>query len=276
MAWNNEFRACPHWSLSFSCNNTCIHEHLTVSSAIDWTGEMNLLIRNGHNGTHAEDDDDRDGASGARVGLQPYSDAFMREFELDLAPIDHARIAAATTEILEAVGEDPNRDGLRRTPIRIAQMYDELLSGYHTDPAALINGAMFDVDYSDMVIVRDINFASLCEHHMLPFLGHAHVAYIPNGKVIGLSKLPRIVDMFARRLQVQERMTHQIADFLDQVLHPLGVAVVLEGEHMCAMIRGVKKCDSSMTTSAVLGEFAENGNTRAEFMAHIARPATHW
>jgi GTP cyclohydrolase I len=198
-------------------------------------------------------------------------DAFRRAFELDLPPVDYAKIEAATRQVLEAVGEDPNRDGLLKTPNRVARMYDELLKGYRTDPAKLLNNALFDVDYHDMVIVRDIEFNSLCEHHMLPFYGHAHVAYIPNKRVVGLSKIPRVVDMFAHRLQVQERMTRQIADFLNEVLQPEGVAVVLEGVHMCAMIRGVKKRDSSMTTSAMLGVFADNQVTRNEFMAHINR-----
>lgn len=202
------------------------------------------------------------------------SDEFRREFELDFEPVDHERIENATTEILTAVGEDPGREGLLKTPGRVARMYDELLSGYRTDPQKLINDALFTVDYSDMVIVRDIEFSSLCEHHMLPFIGHAHVAYIPKGKVVGLSKIPRVVDMFARRLQVQERMTRQIADFLNEVLEPAGVAVVVEGIHMCAMMRGVKKADSSMTTSAMLGVFAENATTRGEFMGHLARPRT--
>jgi len=199
---------------------------------------------------------------------------FLRAFELDLPPVDHSRIEAATNAIIEAVGEDPTREGLLKTPQRVARAYDELLGGYRINPTKLLNGALFSVDYTDMVIVRDIEFASLCEHHMLPFYGHAHVAYIPNGKVIGLSKIPRVVDMFARRLQVQERMTHQIADFLQQVLDPCGVAVVLEGVHMCAMIRGVKKMDSSMTTSAMLGVFANNPTTRGEFMSHLNRPMT--
>ena len=151
-------------------------------------------------------------------------------------------------------------------------MYDELLSGYRTDPAKLINGALFDVDYNDMVIVRDIEFSSLCEHHMLPFIGRVHVAYIPRKKVIGLSKIPRIVDMFARRLQVQERMTRQIADFINEVLDPMGVAVVAEGVHMCSLMRGVKKAEASMTTSAMLGIFRENHVTRSEFLAHLERP----
>ncbi|MCK6579031.1 MAG: GTP cyclohydrolase I FolE [Anaerolineae bacterium] len=203
------------------------------------------------------------------------SDEFRRTFELDLPPVDHDTIERATLNILEAVGEDPGREGLIKTPDRVARMYDELLSGYRTDPRKLLNGALFDVDYSDMVIVRDIEFSSLCEHHMLPFLGRVHVAYIPSKKVIGLSKIPRIVDMFARRLQVQERMTRQIADFINEVLHPQGVAVVAEGVHMCSMMRGVKKADSSMTTSAMLGIFREDSVTRGEFLAHLGRSGVH-
>lgn len=199
------------------------------------------------------------------------SDDFKRAFELDLAPVDHKAIEKATRNILKAVGEDPEREGLLKTPNRVARMYDELLSGYRTDPNKLINGALFDVEYSDMVIVRDIEFSSLCEHHMLPFIGRVHVAYIPQKKVIGLSKIPRIVDMFARRLQVQERMTRQIADFISEVLDPMGVAVVAEGVHMCSLMRGVKKQQSSMTTSAMLGAFRENSVTRGEFMAHLDR-----
>ena len=199
------------------------------------------------------------------------SEDFLRDFELGLPDVNHVKIEHATIDILEAVGEDPTREGLLNTPRRVARAYDELLSGYRTDPAKLINGAIFDVDYDDMVIVRDIEYFSLCEHHMLPFMGHAHVAYIPNGKVIGLSKIPRIVDMFSRRLQVQERMTRQIADFINEVLEPKGVAVVMDGMHMCSMMRGVQKCHSGMTTSAMLGCFRENDTTRAEFMAHINR-----
>jgi GTP cyclohydrolase I len=202
------------------------------------------------------------------------SEDFLKIFELGLPPVDHDKIEKATTEILTAVGEDPQREGLLNTPHRVAKMYDELLSGYRTDPAALINNAIFDVEYDDMVIVRDIEFSSLCEHHMLPFIGHAHVAYIPRGKVIGLSKIPRIVDMFAKRLQVQERMTRQIANFINEVLDPRGVAVVVEGKHMCSMMRGVEKHDSSMTTSAMLGAFRENTVTRSEFMAHLGRPTS--
>ncbi|GAP11175.1 GTP cyclohydrolase I [Bellilinea caldifistulae] len=185
--------------------------------------------------------------------------------------IDYETIRQNVESILKAVGENPERDGLKRTPERVARMYEELLAGYRTDPVALVNDALFEVDYDEMVIVRDIEFYSLCEHHMLPFLGRAHVAYIPRGRVIGLSKIPRIVDMFARRLQVQERMTRQIADFLQEVLHPRGVAVVIEAIHMCSMIRGVKKHDSRMTTSSMLGAFRNNMATRMEFLDNISR-----
>lgn len=185
--------------------------------------------------------------------------------------IDFEIIRQNVESILKAVGENPERDGLKRTPERVARMYEELLAGYRTDPVALVNDALFEVDYDEMVVVRDIEFYSLCEHHMLPFLGRAHVAYIPHGRVIGLSKIPRIVDMFARRLQVQERMTRQIADFLQEVLHPRGVAVVVEAIHMCSMIRGVKKHDSRMTTSSMLGAFRNNMATRMEFLDNISR-----
>lgn len=180
-----------------------------------------------------------------------------------------AAVEGAVFELLENIGEDPNRQGLQGTPDRVARMYDELTAGYHTDPVKLVNGALFDVDYNEMVVVKDIEFYSMCEHHMLPFYGRVHVAYIPNGKVIGLSKIPRIVEMFARRLQVQERLTTQIAEFLEQVVHPLGVAVVVEGAHMCSIMRGVKKAEASMVTSAMLGEFKTDPDTRKEFMGHI-------
>ena len=200
-----------------------------------------------------------------------HSPTFLAEFELDFAQVDHEKIEKSVVDILKAVGENPEREGLLKTPHRVAKAYGELLDGYRTDPAKLINGAIFDVEYDDMVIVRDIEYFSLCEHHMLPFMGHAHVAYIPGDRVIGLSKIPRIVDMFAHRLQVQERLTRQIADFIDDVLEPAGVAVVMDGVHMCSMMRGVKKCHSGMTTSAMLGAFRHNRTTRSEFMAHIER-----
>lgn len=199
-------------------------------------------------------------------------DELFEETPPPLDPINapaHDQIEAAISSLLTSVGEDPQRDGLRNTPARVARMYAELLSGYHTDAAALINGALFDVDYDEMVVVKSIEYYSLCEHHLLPFYGHAHVAYIPRNKVLGLSKIPRVVDMFARRLQVQERMTRQIADFLENVLHPQGVAVVVEGAHLCAMMRGVKKANARMVTSSLMGRFKSDARTRAEFFEHV-------
>lgn len=187
--------------------------------------------------------------------------------------MDLERITDAVNTILESVGEDPKREGLVRTPERVAKAYVDLLSGYRTDPIEILNDAIFDVTYDEMVLVRDIEFYSLCEHHMLPFIGRAHVAYLPRGKVIGLSKIPRIVDMFAQRLQVQERMTRQIADLLDELLHPKGVAVVVEGLHLCSVMRGVKKHDARMTTSAMSGAFRSNMPTRQEFLDNISRGA---
>jgi GTP cyclohydrolase IA len=183
----------------------------------------------------------------------------------------HYGLSAAVRDILIDIGEDPDRQGLQKTPERVAKMYDELTAGYRTDPVKLVNGALFDVDYSEMVLVKDIEYYSMCEHHMLPFFGKAHVAYIPDGKVIGLSKIPRIVDMFARRLQVQERMTAEIARFLQEVLQPRGVAVILEGQHMCAMMRGVKKSQANMTTSTMLGAFKDDPILRSEFLEHVSR-----
>jgi GTP cyclohydrolase I len=182
------------------------------------------------------------------------------------------RIAGAVADILAGIGEQPEREGLRDTPGRVARMYEELTAGYHADPAALINDAVFTEDYDQMVLVRDIDFFSLCEHHMLPFFGRAHVAYVPNGKVIGLSKIPRIVEMFARRLQVQERLTVQIADFLSDTIRPKGVAVVVEGTHLCSVMRGVKQANARMVTSALLGRFKSDPRTRAELMDHLKRP----
>src|ERR671923_2678198 len=180
----------------------------------------------------------------------------------------NGRVEAAVRQILTEIGEDPDREGLVGTPERVHRMYTELTAGYMVDPERLINGAVFDVDYSEMVVVKDIPFYSLCEHHLLPFFGSAAVAYIPRGRVIGLSKIPRIVETYARRLQVQERLTQQIADFLDEHLHPKGVGVVLEATHLCAVMRGVRKPGTVMTTSAVLGIFRANDKTRAEFFAH--------
>lgn len=176
--------------------------------------------------------------------------------EADTDPA-HAAIADAVRTILYNVGEDPAREGLLKTPERVARAYDELLEGYRVDPVALINDAFFDTEYHDMVVVKDIEFFSLCEHHMLPFFGHVHVAYIPEGQVLGLSKIPRIVEMFARRLQLQEKMTHEIADFIQDLLHPRGVAVIVTGSHMCSMMRGVNKPDAKMVTQVMYGAFQD-------------------
>jgi len=187
--------------------------------------------------------------------------------------IDKDEIEKSITEILLSIGEDPNRDGLKATPKRVAKSYEELLSGYRVDPRKLVNGALFEVTYDEMIVVRDIEFFSLCEHHMLPFIGRVHVAYIPKKKIIGLSKIPRIVDMFSKRLQIQERMTQQIAEFINAVLDPLGIGVVVEAIHLCSMIRGVKKQQASMTTSAMLGAFRTRASTRVEFLENISRGA---
>ncbi len=181
-----------------------------------------------------------------------------------------ARIAGSVDTILRSIGsENLDTQGTRRTPVRVAEMYDELLSGYSIDPEKLLNGALFEVEYDEMVVVKSIDFYSLCEHHLLPFFGQAHVGYLPDKKVIGLSKIPRLVDMFARRLQVQERMTQQIARFLDDLVAPRGVGVVVEGNHMCTVMRGVRKQNALMVTSAVLGSFRDDHATREEFASHV-------
>ena len=185
----------------------------------------------------------------------------------------NGHVEEAVRRILEEIGEDPDRQGLLGTPERVHRMYTELTAGYHVDPDRLINGAIFDVDYSEMVVVKDIPFYSLCEHHLLPFFGTAAVAYIPRGRVVGLSKIPRVVEMYARRLQVQERLTQQVADFLQDRLDPQGVGVVVEATHLCAVMRGVRKPGTIMTTSAVLGLFRSRDKTRAEFLAHLERRA---
>ena len=202
-----------------------------------------------------------------------HDDDVMEDEDTRSGPLSPAseQIKLAVRSILEGVGEDPERDGLKNTPARVARMYEEILQGYSVDPTTLINGALFEVAYDEMVVVKDIEYYSLCEHHMLPFYGVAHVAYIPRGKVLGLSKIPRVIDMFARRLQVQERMTRQIADFLNDVLHPRGVAVVVEGAHLCSMMRGVRKANARMVTSAVLGGFKTDARTRSEFFEHIRK-----
>jgi len=180
-----------------------------------------------------------------------------------------SKVERLVHDLLVEIGEDPARQGLQKTPQRVAKAYEFLTDGYTQNLEEIINGAVFEEDYNEMVIVKDIDFYSLCEHHMLPFFGRAHVAYIPNGRIIGLSKLPRIVDMYARRLQVQERMTQQIGESLMKVLKPLGVAVVVEGHHMCMMMRGVQKQNSITTTSAMLGAFSTSEKTRDEFLRLI-------
>ena len=197
----------------------------------------------------------------------------LTDNQLAASQIDGPQAEESIARLLKALGENIEREGIKNTPRRVARMYSELLAGYHMDPVAMINGALFDVKYDEMVIVRDIEFYSLCEHHMLPFMGRVHVAYIPDGKVLGISKIPRVVDMYARRLQVQERMTRQIADFLRDLLKPQGVAVVVEAVHLCMMMRGVHKHDARMTTSAMHGAFRANLATREEFLANISRGA---
>lgn len=179
------------------------------------------------------------------------------------------KIKILIDQLITEIGEDPKREGLLSTPERVASAYEFLTSGYHKDIDDVLNGAIFEEKYDQMVIVRDIDFYSLCEHHMLPFYGKVHVAYIPDGKIVGLSKIPRIVDVFARRLQVQERMTQQIADTINKYLSPKGVAVVSEARHMCMMMRGVEKQNSAATASAVHGDFKEDARTRSEFMSLI-------
>ncbi|MBP6624258.1 MAG: GTP cyclohydrolase I FolE [Chitinophagaceae bacterium] len=178
-------------------------------------------------------------------------------------------LSASYTEILKDLGEDIQREGLEKTPLRVAKANMFLTQGYKMNAVDIINSAKFKESYSEMVIVKDIELYSMCEHHMLPFFGKAHIAYIPNGYITGLSKLARVVDCFARRLQVQERMTHQILEAVEEALSPLGVAVVIEAKHLCMMMRGVQKQNSSTTTSAFSGEF-ENDRTRAEFLRLIA------
>jgi GTP cyclohydrolase I len=186
-------------------------------------------------------------------------------------PVDQERIRAAVRELLLAVGEDPDREGLSETPDRVARMYAELFSGLHTDPREVLRKT-FTEKYNEMVTVKDIEFASLCEHHLLPFMGKAHVAYIPDGKIVGLSKLARAVEVLARRPQVQERMTQQLADLLMEELDARGVGVILEATHTCMTIRGVRKPGSVMTTSAMRGAFLSLQPTRNEFMSHVYGP----
>jgi GTP cyclohydrolase IA len=185
--------------------------------------------------------------------------------------MSQSEVETHVAAILRAIDPEPEREGLERTPTRVAQALAYLTKGYEQDPASVINGALFTEPYSEMIVVRDIDFFSLCEHHILPFFGQAHVAYIPRERIVGISKVARLVEVFARRLQVQERMTTQIAATVQGQLDPLGVAVVLEAEHLCMRMRGVEKQNSSVTTSAMLGSFQTNQKTREEFMTLIAR-----
>src|SRR6476660_3589701 len=177
-----------------------------------------------------------------------------------------SQLEALVRKQLELLGEDPRRDGLLNTPLRVAKSFEFLTQGYGQTPKSVLNNALFDVKSDEMVIVKDIDFYSLCEHHMLPFFGKCHIAYLPGKKVVGLSKLPRIVDVYARRLQVQERMTHEIAKAIMDLVHPLGVGVIIEAQHLCMMMRGVEKQNSYAITSAMLGTFREDARTRGEFL----------
>jgi GTP cyclohydrolase I len=183
-----------------------------------------------------------------------------------------ARIEELTRELLELVGEDPRREGLRKTPFRVAKAWRELTAGYEIDPERLVNGALFEAPDSEMVVVTDIAFFSLCEHHLLPFFGTAHVAYIPEGRIIGLSKIPRLVEAYARRLQVQENLTSQIANVIERAVRPQGVGVVLEARHMCMEMRGAKSVASPTKTSAMRGLFRTDARTRKEFLDLITHP----
>jgi GTP cyclohydrolase I len=198
----------------------------------------------------------------------------MEENEKQPLSVPQQKMATAVGTILEQIGEDPARQGLLKTPERVAKAYDFLTQGYHQDPEEVLRSAIFDESYSEMVLVKDIEVYSLCEHHMLPFFGKAYVAYIPNGKIVGLSKIPRVVDVFARRLQVQERLTIEIRDCIEKTLHPAGVAVVIECQHLCMQMRGVQKQNSHTTTSAFSGVFLESDKTRKEFINLIGTRLT--
>ncbi len=178
-------------------------------------------------------------------------------------------IESLIKDLIAEIGENPDREGLKNTPERVAKSWDYFSSGYRINIEDIVNGAIFEEDISEVVVVRDIEFFSICEHHLIPFFGRCHVGYLPDGKIIGLSKIPRIVDAFSQRLQVQERLTHQIADTINEVLNPVGVAVVMEGRHLCMQMRGVEKQNSFATSSAMLGQFRDSPETRAEFLSII-------
>ncbi len=180
-----------------------------------------------------------------------------------------SKIEGLIEQLLHEIGEEPGRQGLQRTPGRVARSFEFLTQGYQLDPQKILNDAVFEESYNEMLIVKDIDFYSLCEHHLLPFFGRAHVAYIPNGRIVGLSKVARLVEMYSRRLQVQERLTNQIAKVIEKVLQPRGVAVIIEAQHLCMMMRGVQKQNSYAISSAMIGEFESDPKTRAEFMQLI-------
>jgi GTP cyclohydrolase I len=182
-----------------------------------------------------------------------------------------SRMEGIVAELLQELGEDPRREGLLRTPGRVARSFEFFTQGYRADPQKILNDAMFEESYNEMLIVKDIDFFSLCEHHLLPFFGRAHVAYVPNGRIVGLSKIARLVEMYSRRLQVQERLTNEIAHVIEKVLQPRGVAVILEAQHLCMMMRGVQKQNSYAISSAMLGEFESNAKTRDEFVQLLRR-----
>ena len=205
---------------------------------------------------------------GDNMNIQAPMDGYRRIEKFDPAAIE--RISGHYLEVLKEIGEDPQREGLLKTPERVAKSIQYLTHGYEVDPAAILRSAMFREDYSQMVLVKDIEVYSLCEHHMLPFFGKAHVAYIPDGQIVGLSKVPRVVDAFARRLQVQERLTNEIRDCIQETLQPLGVAVVIEASHLCMQMRGIQKQNSVTTTSAFTGIFLSDHRTREEFIKLIA------
>lgn len=193
---------------------------------------------------------------------------FQNENQYDAAALE--ALSTATRATLNAIGEDPEREGLLKTPERVAKSMLFLTQGYQQDASGILQSALFEESYDEMILVKDIEFFSMCEHHMVPFFGKAHVAYIPNGHIVGLSKIPRVVDVFARRLQVQERLTQEIKEAIENALNPQGVAVVIEATHLCMVMRGVQKINSITTTSSMSGPFMENANTRAEFMRLIA------
>ena len=199
----------------------------------------------------------------------------MTEHFKPAKPVDLDRLSGAVRTILEAIGENPDREGLLKTPMRVAKMYSELFAGLREDPADVLGETVFSVKYDEMVVLRDVPFFSICEHHLLPFVGKAHIAYLPRDKVVGVSKLARVVELFARRPQIQEQLTTQVADLLNQKLDPKGVAVVLEATHTCMTIRGVKKPGSVMVTSALRGLFKTDPATRSEIMNLLHNPVNH-